>query len=311
MMIILLIVCLIVLGGIAGLLLYLSYLFGDGNAVELSDIFPPDSPKKILAIFPHPDDETMVAGILSKCGESKECKVILLCLTHGEKGTIENVLKLKEEGIISSTGQAKKTRGIPLGGKELAQKREEELKKAAQIMQVSRLEILDYPDGGLESTPRNQLLEVVVEAIRKYQPSVIITYDDLVGLYGHKDHIVTAQVAREGFKSANDKTVFPSQIEKGLNPHQPKRLYQVALPRRIIDWGIKRKLLAEEFEKVPVATGYVEVGRYAKKKTQCMKAHRTQRELLLGYHFLMKYMSGKVYFRLWHREFLYLAEESS
>jgi len=41
-MVILLIVCLVVLGGIAGVCAYLSYLFGDGDAVELKDIFPPN-----------------------------------------------------------------------------------------------------------------------------------------------------------------------------------------------------------------------------------------------------------------------------
>ena len=90
---------------------------------------------------------------------------------------------------------------------EVAKHREAELRAAAAILRVSRLELLGYPDSGMEGWPQNEdprsfwrtpvehaaarLAPILLEE----RPQVVVTYDEN-GFYGHPDHIQTNRVTR-------------------------------------------------------------------------------------------------------------------
>lgn len=127
--------------------------------------------KKILVVYPHPDDEVLTAGgVIKRSGNAT-----LLTLTKGEKGTPDAHLDNR-----------------------LKQIRSHELMKAAQILGVKKLIHMDMGDGELEYK-KTELKKTIQEAIKKEKPDLIITYD-LSGLYGHPDHMAVSQTVTDLIK---------------------------------------------------------------------------------------------------------------
>ena len=87
----------------------------------------PSRYRRVMAIFPHPDDETVGCGgtihRVARCGG----RVTLLVLTRGENGG-----------------------GACIRGTALAARRRQELRRAADHLGVGRLLQLHLPDGGLQ-----------------------------------------------------------------------------------------------------------------------------------------------------------------
>jgi len=146
---------------------------------------PPDVPAplqdlsaaSLLAIFAHPDDESLACGgLLAQCAESG-VRVSLLCLTHGEHGPGR-----KDE---------------PLGDT-----RASELQDASRILGIRDVVVLDHEDGMLPWIDKALLETDILGAIHRFRPDLVITFDE-DGLYWHPDHItvherVTAVVAGLG-----------------------------------------------------------------------------------------------------------------
>jgi LmbE family N-acetylglucosaminyl deacetylase len=83
----------------------------------------------LLAVFAHPDDESLVAGgTLKACSESG-LTTIVICLTLGEQGAITepNLATRETLGTV----------------------RECELRAACETLGVTAVECFDYPDGAL------------------------------------------------------------------------------------------------------------------------------------------------------------------
>jgi LmbE family N-acetylglucosaminyl deacetylase len=68
------------------------------------------------------------------------------------------------------------------------------------------------------------LTEKVVRLIRKEQPDVVITMEPF-GNYGHNEHIMIHHAATAGFTLSGQEDAWPEQIEQGLAPHTPRKLY--------------------------------------------------------------------------------------
>ena len=124
--------------------------------------------RTVLAIFAHPDDESLACGGTLARLADKGARVVLLCATHGERGApVDPAL-------------------VPRGT--LAEVREHELQEAAKVLGVSDVIVLDYPDGDLRWARVDELREQIVKTITLYHPDVVITFDG-DGLYWHLDHI--------------------------------------------------------------------------------------------------------------------------
>ena len=83
--------------------------------------------------------------------------------------------------------------------------RRQELKASCDVLNITHLETLDYADSGMmgwatndapESfwrTPVEQSAPRLAELMRRYEPDVVVTYDEN-GFYGHPDHIQANRV---------------------------------------------------------------------------------------------------------------------
>jgi len=124
--------------------------------------------KRILFVYAHPDDESFTAGItIPKYVQEENAEVWLLCATRGQAG---------KAGDPPLCTQA-----------ELPKVREQELRKACEILGISRLELLDYEDKHLSAIPPAELAAHVEAIIREFRPQVVVTFPPH-GISGHTDH---------------------------------------------------------------------------------------------------------------------------
>lgn len=160
---------------------------------------------KVLVISPHPDDaEFGVAGtVVNWVREGKE--VIYAVCTRGDKGTSDSSIKPED----------------------LANIREGEQQKAADLLGVKEVVFLRYPDQGLEDT--SEFRKNIVRLIRRYRPMTVVTTDPYRRYIWHRDHRITGQVVLDAiFPFARDHLSYPDLLDEGLAPHKV---------REILFWG--------------------------------------------------------------------------
>jgi LmbE family N-acetylglucosaminyl deacetylase len=145
-----------------------------------SDMNTPLNTPVILAIFAHPDDETMFLGGTLAYLAAQGATVHYLCATRGEGG------EMGDPPLCTRS--------------ELGQVREKELQCAVKALGGASLSFLGFEDpvAGPEGElyPFSESLEPVIREISKHldeiQPDVILTHGP-EGEYGHPAHIQTNQ----------------------------------------------------------------------------------------------------------------------
>lgn len=138
------------------------------------------SNKKLLAVFAHPDDETMAAGGLLLAAKNSGFNTTVLILTKGGAGQLH----------------------IHPKGKTTKQVRTIELEKATKILKVDRLILEDFDDGKLNEQ-KDSWSRKVIEVIDKVSPGIIVTFDHS-GWTGHPDHIISSVEVKNIVSKYND-----------------------------------------------------------------------------------------------------------
>lgn len=232
---------------------------------------------KILAFFPHPDDEVTVAGTLMKL-IAQGHEVHLVCMTRGEAG---------------NSGE-RYTR------EELATLRTEEMKRAASIIGVRELHLLTYPDGGLDEMGLDSIKGIVLDWVEELKPEILISYDSKVGLYGHSDHRLSGLAVEQVYVE-----------NKGRGDFTPSQLFQVTLsPKQIqvalkLSSGFQRNYPKDMEKGLPRPDFSVSTQPYFDRVLQVMQAHETQQAVLKD---LMPYHDRVpiwIYSRIFDREYFH------
>ena len=138
--------------------------------------------RSLLAVFAHPDDESITCGGLLAWCAHQGADVALLCLTRGEHGQ-DGREPVKTEAPL---GRDASRHGQ--GGGDLARTRGRELECAARELGVKRVTLLEHADGMLPWLDPARLEADIDAAIRNRRPDAVITFDE-DGLYGHPDHV--------------------------------------------------------------------------------------------------------------------------
>lgn len=126
-------------------------------------------------IFAHPDDETFLcASLIKRLAEQGDTPVLLLA-TRGDAG--------KKNGDVGH-----------LTNEELGAQREREMDQAANILGLSTVEQLGYPDGKLKEMVEGPFIEQVIEFVQKHQPEVVVTFPQDGGNF-HPDHMTISHIA--------------------------------------------------------------------------------------------------------------------
>lgn len=91
-------------------------------------------------------------------------------------------------------------------------------------------------DEALKYWKQGEVTAFIVEQIRRFRPSVIITHD-FNGEYGHGQHMLTAKLVTDSLSMAADSTKYPSSYEKYGVWDTPKCYIHLYKQNRIVmDW---------------------------------------------------------------------------
>ncbi len=163
----------------------------------------------VLYVAAHPDDENN--QLIAYLARGRHYRTAYLSLTRGDGG--QNVLgpELDNELGVIRTEELLAARNVD-GGRQYFSR--------AVDFGFSK----DYRET-LGIWDKEQVLADTVRVIREFRPDVVITRFSLIpgGTHGH--HTASAMLALEAFKMAGDAQAFPDQLQEGLKPWQPKRIF--------------------------------------------------------------------------------------
>ena len=145
--------------------------------------------RSVLAVFAHPDDESISCGGLLAWCSHLGTEVSLLCLTRGEHGR---------------------------GGADLGRTRSNELESAARTLGISSLFLMNHEDGMLPWLSKLSLESDIGTHISRTDPDVVITFDK-DGIYGHPDHITVYEITTAAVASmgSNAPALYYVSIPQG------------------------------------------------------------------------------------------------
>jgi len=134
---------------------------------------------RVLGVFAHPDDEVFVAGGTLARYAAQGARTMVFSATRGQAGQIRDARAATRHTLGSV--------------------REQELRKACAILGVNQVVCRDYMDGALQEADLDELVDSVVDAVREFQPNVVITFGE-DGAYGHPDHVTISAATNRAFK---------------------------------------------------------------------------------------------------------------
>ncbi|HZO24424.1 MAG TPA: N-acetyl-1-D-myo-inositol-2-amino-2-deoxy-alpha-D-glucopyranoside deacetylase [Chloroflexota bacterium] len=176
-------------------------------------------PLTLMAVHAHPDDEAIGTGGVLARAAAEGIRTVLVTCTGGEVGEInpDTAVEIENLGAV----------------------RERELRTACEVLGVTHLELLGYRDSGMAGTEDNHHPDSFAQAdldratarlvalVRKYRPSVIVTYDEN-GFYGHPDHINAHRIAARAYELAGEPAYHAGN---GDEPWAPLKLYYTAISK--------------------------------------------------------------------------------
>jgi len=160
---------------------------------------------KLMCVLAHPDDESLGnGGILAKYA-ADGVETHLVTATRGERGWFGNESDYP-------------------GMEALGKIREAELLAAARVLDIRRVEFLDYLDGDLDQAQPAEVIAKITGLLRSVRPDVVITFGP-DGAYGHPDHIAICQFTTAAIVEAANPT---SLYHCDLTPYSVSKLYYMA-----------------------------------------------------------------------------------
>jgi LmbE family N-acetylglucosaminyl deacetylase len=147
--------------------------------------------ERVLVVISHPDDAEFGAGPTIARLTAAGARVDYVVTTDGARGTEEPTVTPDQ---LSATRRA-------------------EQRAAADILGVSEIVHLDYPDGYLQ--PTLDLRRDITRQIRRFRPDLVITQNpqrrlDFNPYIGHPDHLATGEATLASiYPAARDHLNFP------------------------------------------------------------------------------------------------------
>lgn len=167
---------------------------------------------KLMAVLAHPDDESLGAGgVLAKYA-AEGIETSLVTATRGERGWF---------------GDEREYPGLEA----LGQRREAELRAAAEVLDIRSVDFLGYLDGELDQAHPAEVIAKIVGRLRRGKPDVVVTFGP-DGSYGHPDHIAISQLTTAAIIEAASPD---SLYYRDLAPHRVAKLYYMAPTKDLLD----------------------------------------------------------------------------
>lgn len=173
---------------------------------------------KLLAVLPHPDDESLGLGGALVRYAAAGIETYLVCATRGQRGW--NGAEEENPGLAA-----------------LGRIREAELRCAAGQLGLHEFHLLDYMDGDIDQANPQEIITIIAAHLRRIRPQVVATFPP-DGIYGHPDHIALSQFTSAALLVAADAS-FPAL--RHLPAHIVSKFYYAVDARNLVD-SIRRLL---------------------------------------------------------------------
>ncbi|MFF5482978.1 PIG-L family deacetylase [Streptomyces sp. NPDC012935] len=205
----------------------------------------------LLAVFAHPDDESLsTGGVLAR---------------HAAAGA--------RTAVVTATWTPDTQRGA-------------ELTEALRILGAGEPRMLGYADAGVPHSapgrprlcdaPLDESVGRLVAHIRQFRPRIVVTHDAYGGLTGHPDHVHTHRVTTLAVHEAGLERLHP---DAGA-PWQPSALYLATHPHSALPRLEELARAGKGLNTVPDdrITATVDVRPWLDRKWAAVRAHRTEVE---------------------------------
>ena len=280
------IVSIIVISAIVGIALHIYYLY----SLSPSENFPEDTylksvtNKTALILVAHDDDATLFSGTTSMLA-ANGWDVSLMCYyTEFWEPEVNPI-------------------------------RKQEMKNIKEIQGLKNLELIDFTirrrldtiekpwlpipyDKFSENFEIDSLRMHISQAIEKYKPTVVFTLDDVIGFYGHPEHVLVGQTVVNICREYKDSTDF-----------SVKKVYQCVWPfsqtekimKKIPTYGKGKKIY--QCDGMPVPDVEIDISSYGSTKKNVLDAHVSQYNNIARYVKYYHYYPGWFYFRIFDKEY--------
>jgi LmbE family N-acetylglucosaminyl deacetylase len=216
-----------------------------------------ESTDRLLVVVAHPDDETFGCGSLLAHATSSGVSTVVACATRGEAGS--------------------PTPGRGLDGADMAEVREAELREAAELVGVERVELFDWVDSGIDGEPAPgslcaapvaEVTAVIGSLIDEVRPTVVVTLD---ASDGHRDH---AHIRDATLRAVEVSSWRPSRVYLHCLPQQLMRKWVEALVREQPE--SEHLGLGELGTPEDKITTVVDTTKFLKLREEAIAVHRSQ-----------------------------------
>jgi LmbE family N-acetylglucosaminyl deacetylase len=165
---------------------------------------------RLMQVTAHPDDED--GGMLTLESRGEGASVLLMTLTRGEGGQNKVGSNLFDVlGVL---------RTLELTASDRYYGVQQRFSRVADFGYSKNPEETFQKWGG-----HDVALGDIVRVIRTFRPDVLVARFSGTDRDGHGHHQASAILTKEAFRAAADPKRFPEQLNQGLQPWQPKKLY--------------------------------------------------------------------------------------
>lgn len=193
--------------------------------------------------------------------------------------------------------------------------RKHEMTKAAALQGFKNLELIDFTlrksldtvgkpwmpipyDQFAENYKIDSLKMFVLGAIKNYHPSVIFTLDDVIGAYGHPEHVLVGRTVMEICSLYKDSLDFPVEF-----------IYQSVLPNSLAEKIMGNMNVYTEGKRIygcdgiPPPDVQIDISSFAARKKNVFLAHASQHRNLKKFIPYYHFYPGWLYFGIFDKEY--------
>jgi LmbE family N-acetylglucosaminyl deacetylase len=201
--------------------------------------------QSLLFSFAHPDDESFCGvGLAMRC-QARGIPASLVTATLGQQGKVGDPPVCRPE--------------------DLAECRERELRRAAEIAGIRDVHVLSYRDRELGKAQPDEIRRTLVALIRRHRPTIVLTFDQN-GFNAHPDHVAISRFTMDAVAAAADPRWEPANGDA----HSVARVLWTA---PIAPWEAGRR---PDLASVPGVDFLIDVSPWRDRKAAALRAHRSQ-----------------------------------
>lgn len=195
--------------------------------------------------------------------------------------------------------------------------RKAEVKKVAEIQQLKSVSLIDFNIQKSDTIQQpwmpipyenfdqyfkiDSLKLLIAEAIQKHKPSVIFTLDNIIGGYGHPEHVCVSQciidVCKENKGNFSVQKIYQAVFSRTLNENILKNNPAFVAAKKIY-----------KAQGSPIPTVEIDITENATSKKDCMMAYESQRRNLKKVWPYFNVYPAWIYFRIFPKEYFYVIE---